>query len=74
MTIQQAYDTACRMDPEIFKVINGRESAKAAAENNKTLADKRTAASSIHGAANAGDQTAPGSIREALANAWDDAS
>lgn len=73
MTIQQAYDKACRMDDGISTILSKRGAANTAAGRKKTMAQKRHAASSVHGNA-VGDQTGQGptTIRGALTDAWDD--
>ncbi len=73
MTIQQAYDKACRMDDGISVIIGKRGAANTAAGRKKTIAQKRHAASSIQGNS-VGSQEGQGasSIRGALTDAWDD--
>lgn len=75
MSIQQAYETACRMDPDIHSIVNKRQLAAEAAANRKNVSRKRHAASSVHGNP-AGEQSGQGSatIRGAITEAWDDAS
>jgi len=75
MTMQQAYEKACRMDDSINTIISGRAAASNAAANKKTIDEKRHAASSISGgnAANSGEPAAE-TLRGALTNAWDEAS
>ena len=74
MNIQTAYDKACRMDSDIYGIVNKRQLASDAATNNKNIGKKRHAASSIHGEA-VGSQTGagPSTIRGALIDAIDDA-
>lgn len=67
MSMEEAYKTACSAHPQISKIV----SARAAQES---VAEKRKAASSIRG--NPGGQmggAAPGSVADALNEAWDNA-
>lgn len=66
MSLQEAYDTACRAHPQISKIIAGRTSAQ---ETQR----KRNAASSISGNQGGELSSAPGSIAAALEEAWDNA-
>jgi hypothetical protein len=65
--LKEAYDLAVRANPDIFKIVSARESAK-------NLGSKRKAATSIHGTpqgSSAGSGQA--SIRSAIESAWDNA-
>jgi hypothetical protein len=65
LSLKQAYDLACRANPEVWKVISTREAAK-------TVGNKRRAASSIHGNPNGESSTTPaGSLRGAIEQAWE---
>jgi hypothetical protein len=64
--MQETYDKACMLHPEISKIVQARQAAE-------SMGKKRQAATSIHGTpSGGGDAGAPGSLRETLANAWDD--
>jgi hypothetical protein len=65
LSLADAYDRACAMNPEISQVIRQRELQK-------NIAGKRRAASSISGRpASAGGNPAPDTIRDALLNAFE---
>ncbi|RLC07579.1 MAG: hypothetical protein DRI24_24655, partial [Deltaproteobacteria bacterium] len=49
MTLQQAYDKACAINPEISKVMADRVENARIMGNNQTVQQKMNAASSIHG-------------------------
>ena len=72
LSLQEAYDKACLMSPEVSKVMSTRkqittEGAKA------NLRKKRAASSSVGGSGQAAGAASTGSIREALMTAWDQA-
>jgi hypothetical protein len=65
MSLKQAYDTACRVNPEIWKIMASREAAK-------SIGNKRKAATSIHGTPGGeggGDQAT--NLRGAIEAAWE---
>ena len=65
MTLEEAYSTACTAHPQISKMIAGRVAQQ-------TVADKRNAASSIHGSpGGVMGSAAAGSVAAALGDAWD---
>jgi len=67
MTLGQAYQTACQLNPEIAKIQAARQSARAAQQ-------ARRAGSSISGTPGGqGDVMAPDSMRGAIEDAWDNA-
>jgi len=72
LTLQQAYDKACAIHPEISQVVQQRQQQQQLMGNNKALAGKRAAASSISGrkgglpAANANM-----SMRDQISASWD---
>jgi hypothetical protein len=47
MSLQEAYDEACRLHPEVSKVIQQREAAKAAATGNSATQRSKIASSSV---------------------------
>tara|TARA_R110000782_G_scaffold31579_1_gene77549 strand:+ start:4704 stop:5738 length:1035 start_codon:yes stop_codon:yes gene_type:complete len=74
LTLKQAYDKACAMNPEISSLVSRRTSDKNLLSNSKTMARKTNAASSIRsrpsgGMTNAGSDS---SIRGALLNAFEE--
>ena len=73
MTLQQAYDKACAINPEISAVIQQRSSDDVIKGNRQNNINKRYAASSIKGS-QVGLNNAPvnDSIEAALNQAWDD--
>jgi hypothetical protein len=73
MSLQQAYDKACAINPEISAVISQRASDDLIKGNVRSTQNKRFAASSIKGS-QVGMNTAPvnDSIEAALNQAWDD--
>lgn len=72
MSLQQAYDKACTLHPEISAVINQRASDELIKGNRQNNVNKRYAASSIKGN-QVGINTGPvnDSIEAALNDAWD---
>lgn len=67
MSLEEAYQTACMSHPQIAKVMQGRQSQQ-------SVAQKRQAASSIHGSpGGAMSGNAPNSVAQALNDAWDSA-
>ena len=64
MTLAQAYEKACQLNPEIYGIIQGRSGAK-------SVAEKRHAAASISGTLGGpGGGTEPGDMRGAIEDAW----
>jgi hypothetical protein len=74
LTLQEAYDRACALHPEVSKVMAKRSSVAALQGNQSTFDNKRNAASSLprgrSGESGAGDNL---SMRDALSAAWDGA-
>ena len=74
LTLQQAYDRACSLHPEISKVLEERKQNEAILGNNNSMSAKRNAASSISG--RRGGMTGGSSnlsMRDQIASAWTDA-
>lgn len=69
MTLQQAYDTACQIHPEISKIVAGRRVTGGQADIDR----KRAAASSVNGRRGGAlqQQEGDGSLRSTIAAAWD---
>lgn len=74
MTLKQGYEHAAALDPEVSKILSQR---KLAARQPSNMAGKRRAASTVSGAPSgnnaSGIKAKPGSRKEALAQAWEDA-
>ncbi len=65
LTLQQAYERACALNPEISRIQQSRE-------QQKTLQSKRKAAASVTGGMGGpGASAAPDSMRSAIENAWE---
>lgn len=75
MSLGDAYSRACRLNPEIAKILDQRAAAEKGRLDAERLQKKRTAASSIRGARGEGDDSkATGTdVRSAVAAAWADA-
>jgi hypothetical protein len=75
LTIQEAYDRACQLHPEVKKVLDQRAAAIAARKKKSISSKKKRAASSIKGTSS-GQTSAPDSpmdTRSAIEQAWDKA-
>lgn len=73
MTLQQAYDKACAINPEISNVMAQRTAQEKLVGNQNNIAAKRNAASSING--NTGGQAishSSGNLRSSLMSAFED--
>jgi len=67
MSMEEAYNTACRLNPEISKIMDART-------QQASLADKRAAAASITGTPGGpGGRTPPNGMRDTILEAWDNA-
>ncbi len=72
MTVQEAYDKACMLKPEIQTVLNERKQRAALTASNNTIASKKNAASSVNGRqVGGGGGSSAASMRDTIANAWD---
>jgi len=72
MSLQEAYDIACRAHPEINEVLKEREEEARILAANGDIAAKRAAASSIVGRkTGVPAKNSEASLRESLADAWD---
>lgn len=75
LTLDDAYGQACKIHPDISKIITQREAATAAKANAKNNRGKRIAGTSVTGAGvGASSAAVPNTIRGALEAAWDDSS
>jgi hypothetical protein len=72
MSMEQAYDLACQMTPQVKSVMDKRAEQEALAGQQQQVAQKRRAASSVvgQGAVSTGGGT-PDSISDSLREAWD---
>jgi hypothetical protein len=71
MSLDEAYDRACRAHPEISKVFAKRDQANAAASRNQVAQRARAASVSVGGAPTPGPTSGnPADLRSALENAW----
>jgi uncharacterized protein with von Willebrand factor type A (vWA) domain len=73
MDLQQAYDTACAIHPEISKIVNQRKQDATMMGGTALMNSKRNAASSISGKVGgmAGAPNGSLSMRDQLMSAWD---
>jgi len=74
MTMQDAYNKACALNPQIQAVLAQRAQHAKLTSNSNTMASKHLASSSITGGKGGGGGSgASGSMRDALSAAWDGA-
>jgi len=66
MTLEQAYDRACKMVPDISKVLEAREAAKRAGNQNGSTQRAKAAASSVRGTPGMTSTPQPGDLRGAI--------
>jgi hypothetical protein len=66
MTLEQAYERACAMNPEIAKVVAARGAARNAGNGNSSIQRARAAASSVRGTPNQVSTPAPTDLRGAI--------
>jgi hypothetical protein len=66
MSLDQAYDRACAMNPDIAKVVAARGSARAVGNGNSSIQRARAAASSVRGTPNQVSTPAPTDLRGAI--------
>lgn len=75
MSLQQAYDIACQMDPDVSKVVKERAEAEAATKKAQNFERSRKAASSQEGGAPGNISGKGGQVtgrRNAIEKAWGD--
>jgi hypothetical protein len=71
MSLEEAYDRACRSHPEIGKIFAKRDQASQAASRNQVAQRARAASVSVGGAPTPGPSgSGGGDIRSVLENAW----
>jgi hypothetical protein len=74
LTLEQAYDRACSLNPEIADIIDGRKNQERILGTNNSMSGKRNAASTLNGRmAGSGGGGGVLSMRDTIASAWDDA-
>lgn len=74
LSMQEAYDRACALNPDVSAVIEERARAEKLLGDKTTLANKRKAASSLNGQQQGdGGSRAGMSMRDTIADAWDNA-
>lgn len=67
MSLQEAYDKACQLHPEVSKVIASRQ-------QRQSVGNKRRASSSVSGSpGGVGERSTPDSTRAAIEQAWENA-
>ena len=73
MPMDEAYNKACALNPQIQEVLTQRQQQAALTGNNNTMASKRAAASSLSGTrVGTGAGAGALSMRDQIAAAWDD--
>ena len=73
ITLQQAYDKACALHPEISNVMEQRKQADVIKGTNDVMNNKLTASSSISGRqSGSGGRKGIASMRDQLSQAWDE--
>ena len=70
--LEEAYDLACRVDPEIRAVVEQREAKKAAEAKEEATRRSELAASSVRSQPTGGSAPAPAGRRSVLERAYDD--
>lgn len=74
MGLEEAYEKACTLNPQVQSVLKQRREQAALEGNNRNLANKRAAASSLHGRmGGTGGAENPNnmSLRDSISAAWD---
>jgi hypothetical protein len=69
LTLQDAYDRACLMNPDIAKVIEARRAAQAGGNRMRSTQAARNAASSVRGTPASVSTSQPGDLRGAIESA-----
>ncbi len=72
LTLKQAYDKACAMNPQVSEVLATRKAASSTVVSEAELAKKRRAASSVRGKSAEKSESIPNDLRSQLSQAWDD--
>jgi hypothetical protein len=72
ITLQEAYDRACKINPEVSAVLDKRASVSSSSVSAAELAKKKIAAKSVHGSkAGTNSSKSPKTILGSLEEAWD---
>ena len=71
LTLQQAYDKACALHPEVSKIMAQRAKEQQIMGNQQDIQRKKTAAASINGKQGGDGGQADVSLRGMLSDAWD---
>jgi hypothetical protein len=71
LSLDQAYERACRMQPEISKVLDAREAAKRAENTNQFTQRARVAASSVRGTPATASTPSPADLRASIEAAFE---
>lgn len=66
LSLEQAYERACKMQPEISKVLDAREAAKRAGNSQQSTQRAKIAASSVRGTPSGVPAANPGDLRGAI--------
>jgi hypothetical protein len=70
MSLQEAYDKACALNPEISNVIAQRQQNEALIQTQQDMSRKKNASSSIRGTRGGTGHASPKTIRGAIEEAW----
>ena len=70
MSLQEAYDKACAMNPDVSAILAQRQKQAQLVSANQAAAAKRNASVSLTGQQNGSAKTTGDSLRDAIANAW----
>jgi hypothetical protein len=71
LSLEQAYERACKMQPEISRVLDAREAAKRAGNLNGSTQRARAAASSVRGTPSGGSTPKPTDLRSTIEAAFE---
>jgi len=75
MTLEEAYDRACALNPEIANIVASRRAQEQQASSQASIANKQNAASSVVGRqASAGGSRADQDVRSLMETLWDEQS
>jgi hypothetical protein len=66
LSLEQAYERACKMQPDIAKVLEAREAAQRAGTGRRSTQQARAAASSVRGSPGSGPSPQPDNLRGAI--------
>ena len=66
LSLEQAYERACKMQPDIAKVLEAREAAQRAGTGRRSTQQARLAASSVRGSPGSGPSSQPDNLRGAI--------